>query len=124
MLKLIVLPVCCSFLLMMSTCKKKNSDEKRVKDGPTLDIGSALAEIGQTHNDTVGITLSPHARYFFIDLGLKNSAENIKLIKSANKLGIPVRAKVFEDNPYEIAKIYAATAEDIEKYRKARINTN
>lgn len=108
-------------LMLWTACTKKSAiNHKRAKNTPTTEVGTGLPEIGQTKNDTVSITLAPSAQYFFIDLGLKQSAKNIELIKSANKLDIPVRAKVFKDNPHEIAEIYAATAGDITNYQKAK----
>lgn len=112
-------------IFLYSACTKKTAhqQEKRTKKSPIVEFGAGLPEIGQTKNDTVNVVLAPSAQYLFIDLGLKQSAKNIELIKSANKLDIPVRAKVFKDNPHEIAEIYAATTTDIEHYKKAKISS-
>ncbi|CAL1517407.1 hypothetical protein [Chitinophaga sp. MM2321] len=106
-------------LVLLGSCKKTHdkAQEKRVKEGATLEVGLVLPEIRTTQNDTVKLALYPHARFFFIDLGLKNSDGYIDLIKKANKADVPVRVKVYEDNQAEVAEIYTATKEDIERYR-------
>ncbi len=115
--------LCCGALFLLVSCNKMTRTlEKRTKNGPTIDFGAGLPEIMGTRNDTVSIALFPSAQYFFIDLGLKQSAQNIKLIKNAKRLNIPVRAKIYEDNRHEIAQIYPATPTDIEKYKKAMSN--
>ncbi|KQC00880.1 hypothetical protein [Pedobacter sp. Hv1] len=115
--------VCGVICLIFSACTKKitNTKEKRIKDGATIEIGAVLPEILSIKNDTASIVLAPRAQYFFIDLGLKGSAQNIKLIKEAKRLAIPVRATVFKDNGNEIAQIYPATEEEIKNYQKAKL---
>lgn len=109
--------------LLFTACSKQvaSTQEKRIKEGPTVDFGAALPEIMGIRNDTANIALFPSAQVFFIDLGLKGSAANIKLIKQAKRLNIPVRAKLFKDNSHEIAEIYPATKADLEKYKEAMI---
>lgn len=113
----------CAICLIFSACNHKitNVKETRVKDGETIEIGAVLPEIMFVKNDTASIALFPRAQYFFIDLGLKGSAQNIKLIKQAHRLAIPVRAKVFKDNGNEIAQIYSATEDDLKNYQKAKL---
>lgn len=127
-MKILMKPLIYTFsavFLLLSACTKKNTNakEKRIKNGPTLDLGAGLAEIVMTRNDTASVALFPRAQYFFIDLGLEGSEQNIQLIKEANRLNIPVRAKVFKDNVSEIAEIYPATKEEIEKHKKSKVKT-
>jgi hypothetical protein len=121
----VAFPAFLSFCILLSACKteKTEAKQKRTKDGPTVDMGMGIPGIGLKRNDTLGITLAPSARYFFIDLSLKVSDQNIKLINRANRLDIPVRARVFKNNENEIAEIYPATEKDIERYRKSKIPT-
>ncbi|WP_348620722.1 hypothetical protein [Pedobacter lusitanus] len=115
----------CTICLISPACTRHqtNAGEKRVKNGPTIEIGAGAPEIMSVKNDTASIALFPRAQYFFIDLHLKRSEQNIRLIKQANRLGIPVRTKVFKDNVHEIAEIYPANDEEIKNYQKSKIRT-
>lgn len=106
-------------ILLFASCKKHGvkTKEKRVKEGAMVEIGLVLPEIRTSENDTVKLALYPHARFFFIDLGLKNSDGYINLIKKAVKEDLPVRVKVYKDNQAEVAEIIPATSQDLEKYR-------
>ena len=123
MRRLFTLCLCTTLLGMLSltACKKEDVDarEKRVKDEPTIDIGARVPDFRNTRNDTVGVVLYPSAMLYFIDTGLVQSEDNIKSIKRAMKQHIPIRVKVYEDNPNEIAAIYPATEEDLAKYRES-----
>jgi len=107
------------FLLLLSSCTKHNgkAKEKRIKEGETIEIGLVFPEVRTTKNDTVMLALYPHARFFYIDLGLKNSDSYIDLIKKANKADVPVRVRVYKDNQAEVAEMIQATNQEIEKFR-------
>nr|WP_157246977.1 hypothetical protein [Pedobacter panaciterrae] len=111
-------------IMFSAACKKKNEAAKRIKEGTVVEIGAVLPEIRDTRNDTVMLALYPHARFFFIDLSLKNSDKYINLIKQANKKDIPLRVRVYEDNQSEVAELYPATAKDLENYNKSKIPTD
>ena len=88
------------FLLLVSSCTKQNgkAKEKRIKEGETIEIGLVFPEVRTAKNDTVMLALYPHARFFFIDRGLKNSDSYINLIKKANQADVPLRVRVYKDN--------------------------
>jgi hypothetical protein len=107
------------FLLLLSSCAKQNgkAKEKRIKEGETIEIGLVFPEVRTAKNDTVMLALYPHARFFFIDRGLKNSDFYINLIKKANQADVPLRVRVFKDNQAEVAEMIPATSQEIEKFR-------
>ncbi|MFC3198593.1 hypothetical protein ACFOET_13290 [Parapedobacter deserti] len=109
-------------ILSLVSCKKKVSDagEKRIKEQSTIDIGLKIPELRDTRNDTVGVALYPSAMPYFIDAGLVQSEDNIRLIKQAMKSSLPVRVKVYEDNQHEIAIISPATDDDIARHRESQ----
>lgn len=107
------------FLSLFFSCAKQNgkAKEKRIKEGETIEIGLVFPEVRTAKNDTVMLALYPHARFFFIDLGLKSSDSYINLIKKANKADVPLRVRVYKDNQAEVAEMIPATSEEIEKFR-------
>jgi hypothetical protein len=107
------------FLLLVSSCTKQNgkAKEKRIKEGETIEIGLVFPEVRTAKNDTVMLALYPHARFFFIDRGLKNSDSYINLIKKANQADVPLRVRVYKDNQAEVAEMILATSQEIEKFR-------
>lgn len=104
------------------SCKKKVSDveEKRIKVHSTIDIGLKIPELRDAKNDTIGVALYPSAMPYFIDAGLVQSEDNIRLIKQAMKNSIPVRVEVYEDNQHEIANVSPATDDDISRYLESQ----
>ncbi len=103
-------------ILLLASCHKQNA-KVREKIGDTVEVGLVFPEMRTTNNDTLKLALYPHARFFFLDLGLKNSDGYINLIKKANKADAPVRVRVYKENQAEVAEIIPATIQEIEKIR-------
>ncbi|MGO1245813.1 MAG: hypothetical protein ACTMH4_17170 [Sphingobacterium sp.] len=125
MIKSVIPYFCISLLgaLFVASCKKENvNGEKRVKDLPTIDIGLRMPELRDTRNDTIRVVLYPSPMIYFIDAGLTQSENNIKLFKKAIKQRLPVRVMVYEDNQLEVAAVYSETDEDLAKHWKSLHN--
>lgn len=106
-----------AIVLISSACTKQNNKSKRIKDVPTSELGTVFPEIREIKNDTVKLALYPHATFFILDLGLKESEQKLKMIHEANKSDVPVKVKVFQDNRAEVAEISPASKQDIDKYK-------
>jgi hypothetical protein len=116
----IVYSFCLAIMLIPPACTKQNNPDqnKKIKDAPTSELGTVFPEIREIKNDTAKLALYPYATFFIIDLGLKGSEQKLKMIREANKSDVPVKVKVFRDNRSEVAEIYPATKQDIDKYKK------
>jgi|SRR5690606_9271050 len=118
---------CIAMLSAFSVASSKRetpNGEKRVKDLPSIDIGLRIPELRETRNDTISVALYPSAMPYFIDAGLIQSENNIKLLNKAIKQRLPVRIRVCEENQLEIASVLPATHDDIARYRKSLDSKN
>ncbi|MBE8722716.1 hypothetical protein C4F40_18500 [Sphingobacterium sp. Ka21] len=112
-------------MFSFASCKKeKVNGEKRVKNLSTIDIGLRIPELRDTRNDTIRLVLYPSAMFYFVDAGLTQSENNIKLFKKAIKQRLPVRVMVYEDNQLEVAAVYPATEEDLARFRESSLHND
>lgn len=111
-------------LMLLNGCQKNDYTAGTiVKQGETYEIGAVLPELRFIKNDTAHVALYPSARVFYLDLRIKNSEQYIRMIRSAQKGNLPVRARIFT-RPYslageEISEIYPPTAKDISDFKAA-----
>ena len=109
-------------LFLLNSCQKNEyAMGTIIKEGPTYETGPVLPELRNVQNDTAIVVLYPNARVFYLDMKMKKSELYTKMIQSAEKNNLPVRARIFERtaNPggEEISEIYPPTAKDIENFK-------
>lgn len=108
-------------LIAAISCSKKNKEEAVVmQDGKTYELGTVLPELRNTSNDTIFLALYPHARMFYLNRKLKNSALYLQIINDAVKAGKPVKARIFKRDfnggSEEVAAIYKPTAAELSEF--------
>lgn len=106
-----LMPVAFVLLVFTNACKKQeNTVDAFPKTGDTYALGSVLPELRAVDKDTARIALYPHARWFYLDMKMKNSQKYLTMIQTAGKAGRQVKARIFKRpismSGEEIAEIY------------------
>ncbi|SDC31625.1 hypothetical protein [Niabella drilacis] len=116
-------------LICFEACNKKYHPTKETvskSDAPTQYQGLLLPGSLRVKNDSVFMALYPSAALYYLDLRVKGSNGYYTLLKQAVNTNTPVRTWVFMENksPVEVAKIEAATKEELEQWKKAWVTPN
>ena len=98
-------------LVLSNACKKQETTvDAFPKTGATYELGSVLPDLRTVDKDTARIALYPHARWFYLDMKMKNSQKYLTMIQTAGKSGRQVKARIFKrpigTSGEEIAEIY------------------
>ncbi|GAB3782178.1 hypothetical protein GCM10028818_37500 [Spirosoma horti] len=98
-------------LVFSNACQEQeNTVGTFPKAGDTYELGSVLPELRTIDKDTARIALYPYARWFYLDMKMKNSQKYLTMIQTAGKSGRQVKARIFKrpvsTGGEEIAEIY------------------